>query len=44
MSPEHIDGFGRGLLLRLLHYLLFLKVLLIDINGIVLLDTVLHVL
>lgn len=41
-APEDVDGFGRRLLLSLLHHLLAVEVLLINVDGVVLLDAVLH--
>ena len=41
-APKDVDGLGWGTLLHVLHWVLVLKVLLIDVNGVVLFDAVLH--
>lgn len=40
--PEHVDGLGGRWLLIFVHLLLVLKVLLVDVHGVVLSDAVLH--
>lgn len=40
--PEDVDGLGGRRLLIVLHILLILKVLLVDVHGVVLFDAVLH--
>lgn len=41
-APENVDGLGEWQLLIFLHLLLLLQVLLIDVDGVVLSDAVLH--
>ena len=40
--PEDVDGLGGWWLLVVLHLVLVLKVLLVDVHGVVLSDAVLH--
>ena len=42
VRPDDVDGFGRGSLVLELVLLLLPEVLLVDIDGVVLLDAVLH--
>jgi len=42
VAPKHVDGLGRGTLLGIVRQLLVPEVLLVDVDGVVLLDAALH--